>query len=229
MTKMQSSLHWCSKKIAKKAKKSIALPVEAAHDDDEESGAPSILPMLLSKSQSASVYSHNNKVFFNDDITDASCFQLNKELRVVAERMKIISMLHSHEPMPIYLHLTTNGGQIYSAFSVIDCIQTLGVPVYTVVDGFVASAGTLISICGAKRFMLPNAYMLIHELRSEFWGKMTDIEEEIKNLKKTMDHVSGIYTKHTRISLTQLEKILKRDAIWNAEECKQKGLVDEIY
>jgi ATP-dependent Clp endopeptidase proteolytic subunit ClpP len=230
MTKMQHpSLHWCSKKIAKKAKKAIALPVEAAHDDDEESGAPSILPMLLSKSQSASVYSHNNKVFFNDDITDASCFQLNKELRVVAERMKIISMLHSHDPMPIYLHLTTNGGQIYSAFSVIDCIQTLGVPVYTVVDGFVASAGTLISICGAKRFMLPNAYMLIHELRSEFWGKMTDIEEEIKNLKKTMDHVSGIYTKHTRISLTQLEKILKRDAIWNAEECKQKGLVDEIY
>lgn len=202
--------------------------VVGGDEEDEDCGSPNILPMLFPKSQSASVYSHNNKVYFNDDITDATCFQLNKELRVVAERMKIIAMLHSHDPMPIYLHLTTNGGQIHAAFSVIDCMLNLGVPVYTVVDGFVASAGTLISICGTRRFMLPNAYMLIHELRSEFWGKMTDIEEEIKNLKKTMEHVAGLYTKHTRLTMTQLEKILKRDAIWNAEECKQKGLVDEI-
>lgn len=223
---MESSLHWCSKKIAKKKNK--RKPTVVCEDEEEDTGSPSILPMLFPKSQQATIYSHNNKVFFNDDITDASCFQLNKELRVVAERMKVIALLHSHDPMPIYLHLTTNGGQIHAALSVIDCMQSLGVPVYTVVDGFVASAGTLISICGARRFMLPNAYMLIHELRSHFWGKMTDIEEEIKNLQKIMAHVAGLYTKHSRLTMTQLEKILKRDAIWSAEECKQKGLVDEI-
>jgi ATP-dependent protease ClpP protease subunit len=107
-------------------------------------------------------------------------------------------------------------------------MKQLGVPIYTVVDGFVASAGTLISICGDKRFMLPNAYMLIHELRSEFWGKMTDIEEEIKNLKKTMEHVTSLYTKHTKLSSTQLDKILKKDAIWNVDECLSKGLIDEV-
>jgi len=225
---MKVGLHWNSKTIQKKSKKKERRLAESHSDDEDSPSGPNILPMMISKTQGASVYSHNNKIYFNDDITDTTCFQLNKELRVVAERMKIISVLHSHDPMPIYLHLTTNGGQIHAAFSVIDCIQKLGVPVYTVVDGFVASAGTLISICGERRFMLPNAYMLIHELRSEFWGKMTDIEEEIKNLKKTMDHVTGLYTKYTSLSLTQLEKILKRDAIWNAEECKKKGLVDDL-
>jgi ATP-dependent protease ClpP protease subunit len=199
--------------------------------DEEESdggGGFPLLPMMLPKMSAPSIYSHNHKVFFNDDINDQSCFLLNKELRSVAERMKIISVMHDHAPTPILLYLTTNGGQIYSAFSVIDCIQNLGVPVHTVVDGFVASAGTLISICGAKRYILPNAYMLIHELRSEFWGKMTDIEEEIQNLKKTMDHVMGIYTNHTKLKPNQLEKILKKDAIWNADECLTKGLVDGI-
>ena len=221
-----ASLHWCSKKIQKKGRRSKKS--KAADSDDEELQLPSLLPMMLPKMSSTSVYSHNHKVYFNDDITDASCFQLNRELRQVAERMKVISVLHGHDPTPIYLHLTTNGGQIHAAFSVIDCIRQLGVPVYTVVDGFVASAGTLISMCGTKRFMNPNAYMLIHELRSEFWGKMTDIEEEIQNLKKTMDHVMGLYVEHTKLTRTQLEKILKRDAIWNAEECLRKGLVDEI-
>jgi ATP-dependent Clp endopeptidase proteolytic subunit ClpP len=227
---MQLGLHWNSKTIAKKRHGAKRRPESSSNDDEDDGGsiAPNFLPMMISKPQQATVYSHNNKIYFNDDITDATCFHLNKELRIVAERMKVISILHSHDPMPIYLHLTTNGGQIHAAFSVIDCIQKLGVPVYTVVDGFVASAGTLISICGERRFMLPNAYMLIHELRSEFWGKMTDIEEEIKNLKKTMDHVTGLYTKYTSISMTQLEKILKRDAIWNAEECKKRGLVDEV-
>lgn len=221
--RMRSKLHWASKKINKKKTSR-----HAEEDDEESPASPSILPMLFPKSQSTSVYSHNHRVFFNDDISDASCFQLNKELRIVAERMKLLALLHGHEPTPIYLHLTTNGGQIYAAFSVIDCMRSLGVPVYTVVDGFVASAGTLISICGARRFMNPNAYMLIHELRSEFWGKMTDIEEEIKNLKKTMTHISTHYTTYTSLTTKQLEKILKRDAIWNAEECSRKGLIDEV-
>jgi ATP-dependent protease ClpP protease subunit len=225
---MKTSLHWASKKIHKNKKKVPVAP--HADEDDDGPSPPSILPMLLPKSQGTSVYSHNNKVFFNDDITDASCFQLNKELRVVAERMKLLAMLHGQDPAttPIYLHLTTNGGQIHAAFSVIDCMRNLGVPVHTVVDGFVASAGTLISISGHRRLMLPNAYMLIHELRSEFWGKMTDIEEEIKNLKKTMSHISKLYTTHTQLTAAQLEKILKRDAIWNAVECERKGLVDEV-
>jgi ATP-dependent protease ClpP protease subunit len=197
-------------------------------DDDGDSNGFPLLPMMFPKMSTPSIYSHNHKVFFNDDITDQSCFLLNKELRCVAERMKLLAMMHDHTPAPIMLHLTTNGGQIHAAFSVIDCIQGLGVPVHTVVDGFVASAGTLISICGAKRFVLPNAYMLIHELRSEFWGKMTDIEEEIQNLKKTMDHVMSLYINHTKIKQGQLEKILKKDGIWNAEECLQKGLVDAI-
>jgi len=37
-----------------------------------------------------------------------------------------------------------------------------------------------------------------------------------------------LYTKNTKLSSTQLEKILKKDAIWNVDECLSKGLIDEV-
>ena len=158
-----------------------------------------------------------------------TAFELNKELRSVEMKIKNVSTTLNIKSEPIYLHLTTDGGLIYSALSIIDCIESLSLPVYTVIDGFVASAGTLISLAGEKRFMCKNAYMLIHELRGGIWGKMTDIDEEYSNLKKIMNHIIKIYTKKTNITKKELEGILKKDIIWNIKECIQNGLVDEEY
>ena len=102
-------------------------------------------------------------------------------------------------------------------------------PLYTVVDGFVASAGTLISIAGKKRYILPNAYMLLHELRSGFWGKMSDMTEEMENLKKLMDHLIEFYSTHTPLSKKTLEKLLTKDSIWNAKECISRGVVSGVF
>lgn len=197
-----------------------------ADEEPEELELPFNLPALFGGG-SAHITVQNNNVYFNDDITSESASMLNKELRHVEEKMVRVGEMYKITPPPIYLYLTTNGGDIYSAFSVIDCITRLKVDVYTVVDGFVASAGTLISLAGKKRFILPNAYMLIHELRSGVWGKMSDMTDEYENLKKLMDHLTDYYVKHTKITKKTLEKILKKDSIWNAEECMRRGLVEE--
>jgi ATP-dependent Clp protease protease subunit len=101
--------------------------------------------------------------------------------------------------------------------------------VYTIVDGLVASAGTLLSIVGKKRFIQPSGYMLIHQLRSNVWGKMKDIEDEVENLKKLMMYIVKLYSKKTNISSEQLEKMLKNECILEADECIKNGLVDKIY
>lgn len=209
---------WLSKK------RKQAPPPECEEEDDQQIA----FPFNFGKLSASHVHTMHNKIFFNDNITTESVTQLNKELRNMEEKMILIGHTFKIEPPPIYLYLTTDGGEIYSAMSVVDCIMKLNVPVYTVVDGFVASAGTLISVCGKKRYILPNAYMLIHELRSGVWGKMSEITEEYENLKKMMDHLVTIYTDKTGITKKQLEKLLTKDSIWNASECLEKGLVDEI-
>lgn len=230
-------MYWCkgncvAAKKRKREKPNVLpeMPNKCDEDDDDDGGMP--IPFIVPKfGASAHVYNSMNHVYFNDDITEDSAFALNKELQAVKTRLALFANAHGMpaSSVPIYLHLTTNGGSIHAAFSVVDCIQTLGVPVHTVVDGFVASAGTLISICSSKRYIMPNAYMLIHELRSGVWGKMSSIEEEVMNLKKIMDHINKFYQDHTKLSKKALEKLLTKDVIWNAGECVSKGIVDEIY
>jgi ATP-dependent protease ClpP protease subunit len=76
--------------------------------------------------------------------------------------------------------------------------------------------------------MQANAYMLIHELRSGFWGKMSDIRQELVNLDKMTHHLVGMYVERTKMSRKTLEKLLSKDAVWNAEESMKRGLVDEV-
>jgi ATP-dependent protease ClpP protease subunit len=58
---------------------------------------------------------------------------------------------------------------------------------------------------------------------------MKDIEDEVENLKKIMDYIKNLYSKKTRISPEQLEKMLKSESILDASECIKNGLVDAIY
>lgn len=200
-------------------------------EDDDDEGGPAIFPLVMPKlgGSASTVYSQFNHVYFNDEINTTTVFALNKELRQAETVVKTAAAALRTAVMPIYLHVTTNGGGIHAAFSVVDCIRQLTVPVYTVADGFVASAGTLLTLAGEKRYITENAYMLIHELRSGVWGKMTSIDEEYMNLKKVQDHITKFYTERTKLSKKCLEKVLTKDIIWNAEECLEKGLVDEVY
>ncbi len=108
-------------------------------------------------------------------------------------------------------------------------MNSISLPIYTVIEGYVASAGTLISVSGEKRYISKNAYVLIHELRSGFWGKMSEMEEEMTNIKKIQEHLINIYLNKTSLKKKKLNRILKKDIEWNAEEAIEFGIVDEIY
>lgn len=173
-------------------------------------------------------YTIDNNIYFNDDISMETVTVLNKEIRNLQNKLLMVSIKMGIEPPPIKLHLTTYGGSVHAAFSVIGCIKSSRVPVHTVIDGYVASAGTLISVCGAKRYMHKHSSMLIHELRSGTWGKMSVIEEEYENLKKMMAKIKDLYLEHTKLKKKDLDAILKKDNDWYADECLKSGLVDEL-
>jgi len=193
------------------------------NNDDED------YDFLNNTNDSDYIYTKYNHIYFNNNITKDTAFELTKVLRNVENLINITSITNKTKKVPIYLHITTDGGLIYSALSIIDCIKLLSVDVYTIVDGFVASAGTLIVLAGKKRFMCENAYMLIHELRGGIWGKMTEIEEEYINLKKIMKHLINIYVENTNLTKSELKEILKKDLIWNINECITNGLIHEQY
>uniref|UniRef100_A0A6C0H056 Protease n=1 Tax=viral metagenome TaxID=1070528 RepID=A0A6C0H056_9ZZZZ len=222
MMKRRFSEIWAGQPPSKKSKNE-----QPENDDSEDEGMPDVFKLFKGASN-PNCYSIDNNIYFNDDINMENVCILNKEIRNLQNKLLIQSIKMGIEPAPIKLHITTYGGSIHAAFSVIGCIKSSKVPVHTICDGYVASAGTLISVCGSKRYIHRHANMLIHELRSSMWGKMSVMEEEMTNLKKMMNKIKDIYVAHSKLKRKDLDHILKKDQDWDAEECLKSGLVDEI-
>ena len=213
-------------KYSKKSEKSEKKKVE--NDDDDGDSEDFDISRLFKGPSNPACYTIDNNIYFNDDISMETVSILNRELRNLQNKLLTVSIKMGIEPPPIKLHLTTYGGSVHAAFSAISCIQSSKVDVHTIIDGYVASAGTLISVCGKKRYIHKHSSMLIHELRSGTWGKMSVLEEEFENLKKMMDKIKTIYVENSKLKKKELDAILKKDSDWYADECLKHGLVDEI-
>ena len=133
------------------------------------------------------------------------------------------------EPKPIYLHINSFGGGVFAAFAAIDFINNSEIPIYTIIEGASASAATLMSVVGKKRYMTKHASMLIHQLSSWTSGKMNEIEDEYQNLSEMMDNISSIYLKNTKLKKKELLQYLKHDRWWDFNKCKKHGLIDEEW
>ena len=208
--------------LTKKSKKE-----EDSGSDDEKSlasilkGAKGVKPEKIEK--------YDNHVYFYSEVSRESIFDLNMLLKEVEEENIITANKLNIEPIPIYLHINSYGGSVFAGFAAIDMIVSCKVPVYTIIEGCAASAATMMSIVGAKRYIRPNSYMLVHQLSSGCWGKMNEIEDEYENLKELMKNIKRIYEKHAKIPKKDLTDVLKHDLWWNPEKCMAYGLVDELW
>jgi ATP-dependent protease ClpP protease subunit len=171
----------------------------------------------------------SNQVFFYDDVSRQTIYSLNRQLDSTA---KAIQLLNIHYNLPVSpaidWFINSEGGEVFSAFSAVERIKSSPVPVHTYVEGFCASAATLLSVCAHKRYIRKNGFMLIHQVRSGLWGSFAEFQDEIQNLELIMRCIKQIYLEHTNIPESDLVEILKHDTYLNAEECIKYGLVDEI-
>ena len=169
-----------------------------------------------------------NRIYFYSEVYRTKILTLNKTLRKLdKELVNRSNTLDS--PVPnIYLHIQSFGGSVFSAFSTIDYILNSTSPVHSVVEGCAASAATLMSVVAEKRYINEHSYMLIHQLSSGVWGKYEEIKDDVKNCDRLMKMIKEIYVKYTKIPKKKLEGILKHDLWFDAEQCLEYGLVDEI-
>ncbi len=129
---------------------------------------------------------------------------------------------------PVHLHIHSYGGDVYSGLAGASHILNNKVPVYTYVEGGVASAGTLLSLVGKKRYMQEYGYMLIHQVSGWCMGNFEQIKDEGKNLNSLMGMLYDFYEKHSGLKRSKIEKVLKRDIWFNSKKCLKHGLIDEI-
>ena len=170
----------------------------------------------------------DNNIYFYTDVSPKSIKELLVHIKEITKKNQILAITLGIDPPPINLYINSEGGCLYSALSIIDIISLNKVKINTIVSGVCMSAATLILLSGHTRSMMPNSYMLIHNISSGFWGKMHEFEDEMKNLSELTKKLKEIYKKNSNITKTQLDKILKTDVLIPANDCLKYGLIDEI-
>lgn len=179
--------------------------------------------------QNKGVEQDENRVYFYTPVTEASVLELTKILRSLDIEMQCLALRLKTGKIPIELHIHSPGGDLFSGLAAVDAIQSLKCPVHTYVEGSAASAATLMSIAGDKRFMFKHSFMLIHQISSLMvHGTHEQFKDEFENQQKLMEKIKMIYLDKTNMTEEKINDLLLHDLWLDSETCLENGLVDKI-
>lgn len=131
----------------------------------------------------------------------------------------------------IKLYINSPGGSVYDGLAIIDTMNYIGPDVQTIGIGLQASMGAILLACGAKgkRFVLPNARVMIHQPSyGSGQAKVTDQEIELKEGLYLKKRLIEILAEKTGKDAKQIERDMDRDNWMGAEEAVKYGIVDEV-
>ena len=188
-----------------------------------------LVPMVIEKTQAGErafdIYSRLLKeriIFITGPIED------HMANLVIAQLL----FLESEDPKKdISIYVNSPGGSVTAGLAIIDTMHHIKPDVATVCVGLAASMGSLILSQGAKgkRFILPNAEVMIHQPMGGAYGQATDIDITAKHILKTRDRLNRMLAKATGQKLAKIETDVDRDFFMDADEAKKYGIIDKIY
>ena len=130
----------------------------------------------------------------------------------------------------IYMYINSPGGLINEMYGIYDAMTYVKPDITTVGYGQCASAGSFLLAAGTKgkRYALPNANIMIHELAGGADGKFHDIKNRFEHMERLYEKMAGHYVGFTGQDLDKVKADMKRDFYMSSEEAKEYGLIDEI-
>lgn len=143
---------------------------------------------------------------------------------------QLIFLENENPKADITLYIHSPGGHVTAGLAIYDTMQYIKPDVSTVCLGMAASMAALLLAGGTKgkRFVLPNAEVMIHQPLGGTEGQASDIRIHADHIIKTKDRLNIILAKHTGQKLEKIEKDTDRDNFLSAEEAVKYGLVDKI-
>ncbi|KAK9333236.1 Clp protease-domain-containing protein [Lipomyces starkeyi] len=148
----------------------------------------------------------------------------------------IVSQLLYLEAMdqtkPIFMYINSSGGEMHAGFSIIDTMQYIKCPVYTICVGFAASMASLILVAGEKgfRYALPNAWIMIHQPNTGMQGKASDLAIQTRQILRMREQANKFYQDQLakRYELEEIAAMIQDDNYLDPHEALQIGLIDEV-
>lgn len=159
-------------------------------------------------------------VFINGEINDSVAST------VIAELLYLDSL--SNNDISIYIN--SPGGMVTAGFAIYDTMNFIKSDVSTIGMGLCASMAAFLLSSGqkGKRYLLPNAEVMIHQPLGGAQGQATEIKIASDHILETKTKLNKILAKNTGQKLTKIMKDTERDHYLDAKKAKEYGLVDHI-
>ena len=160
-------------------------------------------------------------IFLAGPVTDMNA-------NVVIAQMLYLASKDSKRDIKLYIN--SPGGSVTAGLAIYDTMQFIKCPVSTICIGLTASMAAVILAAGTKgkRYSLPNAEILLHQVAGGAQGQAVDIEITAKQIVLMKEKLNKIISSHTGQPLDKVERDTDRDFYLTAEEAKKYGLIDEV-
>jgi len=158
---------------------------------------------------------------------------LGEEVTEMTANVVVAQLLHLANENPdkdIQLYINSPGGSVYDGLAIYDTMQYIAPDVQTIGIGLQASMGAFLLSSGAKgkRFVLPNARVMIHQPSSGTRGKVTDQEISLRESITLKERLATIMADNTGQKLDKIKADMERDYWLSAADAVAYGLADEV-
>ena len=145
---------------------------------------------------------------------------------VVAELLYLDSI--NHDDISIYIN--SPGGSVTSGMAIYDTMNLIKSDCVTICLGIAASMGAFLLSSGTKgkRYILPNAEVMIHQPLGGCEGQASEIKIVAEHILKTRDNLNKILSKNTNQTLEKIKLDTERDNYMNSEEALNYGIIDKV-
>lgn len=144
--------------------------------------------------------------------------------------MQMLYLQNQKKGDDINFYINSPGGSVTDTLAVYDIMRFLTCDVATYCIGECASGGAVLLMAGkkGKRFILPNAKVMIHQPFGGVTGQAADIEIQAEEILKTKETLNKVMAKCTGQTVERIQEDSERDRYFSAEEAMKYGIVDEV-
>ena len=153
---------------------------------------------------------------------------VERTANIVIQQLLYLQSIRRDQDVNLYIN--SPGGLVDQTLAIYDTMQFMGSEVATYCIGQAASGAAIILMAGTKgkRYILPNAKVMLHQPYGGISGQAEDIRIQADEVLRDKVRLNGIIAQCTGKPVEQVTEDTERDRYLSAEEAHEYGIVDEI-
>ena len=184
---------------------------------------PCIIEERRNPAQTIDIYSRlveDRIIYMGESFEDDSCN------RIIAQLLYLDSLNNN----PIRIYINSPGGSVIDGLAIIDTINFIKSPVYTICVGLAASMGAVLLSCGEKghRIVLPHSRVMIHQVSGFTGGSLADMKIDLEQTKRCEQDIYHILANNLDKSYDEIVALCDRNNWFIGQEAIDLGIADKV-